>query len=225
MGDRPSSVPHNPMHPSSRHLIVLVLAGLLALPAAAAGHAVAGAKAPAPNAWLAAAPASVRVSFSERVNGTPDALTVVNAAGTRVSGPATIRAKVVTAPLTTTAPGRYAYAYSVESLDGHIIGAAYAFSVRVRTPAARPVSLVLAGRSVRLSGGRVGVRTLRLWPGAGAGTVRWTSPLLAAPFIWNVRNGAASGLLPFPGTYTVETRIRTGTFSELIATGTAVIEP
>ncbi len=225
MGGRPSSVPHNPMHQHPHHLIVLALVGLLVLPAAAAAHAVAGAKVPMPNAVLAVAPGSVRVAFSEPVKGTTDALTVVNAAGVRVSGPARFGSQAVTAPLTTTAPGRYAYAYSVESLDGHVITAAFAFAVRARTPAANPVSLTLAGRRVRLSGGRVGIRTLRLWADAQEGTVRWTSPLLAAPFIWTIHNGVAHGLLPFAGAYTLEARVRTGTFNELIATSTTTIEP
>ena len=196
---------------------------MLALPATALAHAVAGAKTPAPNAVLTAAPTNVRVAFSEPIRGAADALVIVAADGTRVSGPAVIAGKTISAPTASTAPGRYAYAYSVESLDGHVITAAFAFAVRAATPAATPVVLSLGRHRARLSGNRAGLRTLRLWTGAKEGTVRWTSPLLPAPFIWTIRNGVASGLLPFAGEYTVEARVRTGTFSELITTTTTTI--
>ncbi|MGI9188140.1 MAG: copper resistance CopC family protein [Gaiellales bacterium] len=207
------------------HLIPLLLVFALAVPTLALAHAVAGAKTPAPNAILAAAPATVRVAFSEPIRGTADALIVVAADGTRVSGPAAINGRTLSASLNDSASGRYAYAYTVESLDGHVVSAACAYAVRSRTPAASAVPLTFGRRQARLSGNRVGLRTLRLWAGAKEGTVRWTSPLLAAPFVWTIHNGVASGLLPFAGAYTVEARVRTGTFSESITTTTTTITP
>ena len=207
------------------HLIPALLVLLLVLPAMAVAHAVAGAKTPAPNAVLTAVPPIARVVFSEPVRGTADALVVVAADGTRVSGPAVISGRTLSAPVTGTAPGRYAYAYTVESLDGHVITAGFAFAVRTTTPSAESASIDFGRHRAHLSGARAGLRTLRLWASAKEGTVRWTSPLLAAPFVWTIRGGAASGLLPFAGPYTVEARVRTGTFSELTTTTTITIAP
>jgi hypothetical protein len=132
---------------------------------------------------------------------------------------------VLTAPLSVLGPGRYAYTYTVESLDGHVITGSVAFAVRTRTRAASPASVMLTDRRVRLSGARVGQRTLRLWAGVREGTVRWMSPLVAAPFVWTIRDGKASGLLPFAGDYTLEVRARTSLFHETIATGATTIQP
>jgi hypothetical protein len=142
-----------------------------------------------------------------------------------VSGSTTITGGVLTAPLSALAPGRYAYTYTVESLDGHVITGSLAFAVRTRTRAATPATVVLTDRRVRLSGARVGQRTLRLWAGVREGTVRWTSPLVTAPFVWTIRDGKASGLLPFAGDYTLEVRARTSLFHETIAIGTTTIQP
>jgi methionine-rich copper-binding protein CopC len=201
------------------------LLALLLLPAAAAGHASLRTAAPAANATLATSPTGLRVVFSEPVTGTADALVAVGPDGTRISGPATINGAVVTASLPQLAPGRYAYVYTVESVDGHVITGSVAFAVRTRTRAASPVSVMLTDRRVRLSGARVGQRTLRFWDGVREGTVRWTSPLVAAPFVWTIRDGKASGLLPFAGDYTLEVRARTSLFHETIATGSTTIQP
>ena len=208
----------------SKHLLIPLLA-LLLLPAAAAGHASLRTAAPAANATLQTSPTSLRLVFSEHVTGSGDALVAVGADGVRVSGSTTITGGVLTAPLSALAPGRYAYTYTVESLDGHVITGSLAFAVRTRTRAATPATVVLTDRRVRLSGARVGQRTLRLWAGVREGTVRWTSPLVTAPFVWTIRDGKASGLLPFAGDYTLEVRARTSLFHETIAIGTTTIQP
>jgi methionine-rich copper-binding protein CopC len=205
--------------------LLIPLLALLLLPAAAAGHASLRTAAPAANATLQTSPTSLRLVFSERVTGSGDALVAVGADGVRVSGSTTITGGVLTAPLSALAPGRYAYTYIVESLDGHVITGSLAFAVRTRTRAATRATVVLTDRRVRLSGARVGQRTLRLWAGVREGTVRWTSPLVAAPFVWTIRHGKASGLLPFAGDYTLEVRARTSLFHETIAIGTTTIQP
>ena len=218
----------SPTDPSTltMHLrLLLPLIALLLLPAVAAGHASVRTEAPAANATLRTSPANVRMVFSEPVTGTADALVAIGPDGARISSPARINGAVVTASLPPLPPGRYAYLYTVESLDGHVVSGSIAFAVRVRTPAATPSSIALSNRRVRLSGARVGQRTLRLWPGVNEGTVRWTSPLLAAPFVWTIHAGTAIGLLPFPGDYALEVRARTSLFHETIATGTVAIQP
>ena len=205
--------------------LLIPLLALLLLPAAAAGHASLRSATPAANATLQTSPTSLRLVFSEHVNGSGDALVAVSADGVRVSGAATITGGVLTASLSALRPGRYAYSYTVESLDGHVITGSVAFAVRTRTRAATPTSVMLNDRRVRLSGARVGQRTLRFWAGVREGTVRWTSPLLAAPFVWTIRDGNASGLLPFAGDYALEVRARTSLFHETIATGTTTIQP
>ena len=205
--------------------LLLPLIALLLLPAAAAGHASVRAAAPAANATLQTRPTGVRMVFSEPVTGTADALVAIGADGVRISSPARINGAVVTASLPQLQPGRYAYLYTVESLDGHVVSGSIAFAVRARTPPAMPSSVALTNRRVGLSGARVGQRTLRLWPGVKEGTVRWTSPLLSAPLVWTIRAGTAYGLLPFPGDYALEVRARTSLFHETIATGTVAIQP
>jgi methionine-rich copper-binding protein CopC len=200
--------------------LLIPLLALLLLPAAAAGHASLRTAVPAANATLQTSPTSLRLVFSEHVSGSSEALVAV-----RVSGAPTITGGVLTAPLSVLGPGRYAYTYTVESLDGHVITGSVAFAVRTRTRAASPASVMLTDRRVRLSGARVGQRTLRLWAGVREGTVRWMSPLVAAPFVWTIRDGKASGLLPFAGDYTLEVRARTSLFHETIATGATTIQP
>lgn len=210
---------------------LLSLSGLLALVAAlvavpgAQAHAVITKRVPAANAVLTRAPSTIAVTFNEDVTGGPDALVLVDARGTALSGAAAIVGRTVSAPVPLLPPGRYAYATSITSADGHPVRVGTAFAVGVRTPAAAATTLVLGGRRVRLSGARIGVRTLSLPAPLRTGTVLWVPAVLGAPLSWPLADGRATGLLPFPGRYDVIVRAQRGALSETVLTGHGEIAP
>ncbi|MBM3680549.1 MAG: copper resistance protein CopC [Actinobacteria bacterium] len=204
-------------------VLPVLLAGL-ALAGAAHGHAGAATLSPAADQRLAGPPPMIRIVFSERVSGGPTALRLVDAAGRSRAGAARITGRELTAQVTgTLGPGRYAYAYAVTGTDGHVIRRAVPFAVKVATPAAAATTVTLAGQRLRLSGARVGVRTLALWGGLEDGTAEWRHPLLDAPFAWTFVAGRASGMLPFPGTYRLTVRALVDGFSERTVSGTVTI--
>jgi methionine-rich copper-binding protein CopC len=204
-------------------ILIILLLALSDVPAY--GHAGLVSASPSADGVLERSPTAVRLRFSEPVTGGPDALVVVDATGSRISGTARLDGDRLSTPLGPLGTGRYAYAYDIVSVDGHEVIAASAFAVGVATPRAVPVRIALGTRRLALSGARVGVRSIRLWGGLREGTVRWTSPLLGAPFVWTFHDGVARGMLPFSGTYAVEVRARVGVFGERIASGTVEIAP
>lgn len=207
-----------------RRLILLALLALLALPALAGAHATTGSLSPAPDVDLVEPPPVIRVVFGERVTVGAGALRLVDAAGRDRAGTARLEGRELTAQVRgTLGPGRYAYAYVVTSADGHVIRRAIAFSVRSRTPAAKAATVTLSGQRLRLSGAKVGTRTLSLWGGLREGTAEWRHPALDAPLTWTFRGGRATGLLPFPGTYRLTVRALADGFSERTVTGTVTI--
>ena len=149
---------------------------------------------------------SARVVFSESVSGGGDALRILTATGGSLSQPARVSGSVVTASATSALPaGRYALAYHVTSEDGHVIGNARGFSVRLADPVSAPQTVTLSGTSVGLSGTRVGTRSLKLKGELrrAIGQVTWRLPGFPEPFEWSLAKGKARGMLPFPGTYSV----------------------
>ncbi|MFM7552606.1 MAG: copper resistance CopC family protein [Actinomycetota bacterium] len=205
-------------------VVLLALLGTLAGAATALGHAGLSSLSPAPDARLVEPPPTIRIVFSERVSGGPDALHLVDAAGRSRAGAARIAGRELAAQVTgTLGPGRYAYAYVVTSGDGHVIRRAVPFAVKVATPAATATTVTLSGQRLRLSGARVGVRTLTLWGGLEDGTAEWRHPFLDAPFTWTFAAGRASGMLPFPGTYRLTVRALVDGFSERTVSGTVTI--
>ncbi len=207
-----------------RRAVVALLVLLIAPPGAAHGHTSTGSLSPAPDVNLIESPPVIRVAFGGRVTAGAGALRVVDAAGHRRAGAARLTGRVLTAPVRgTLGPGRYAYAYVVTSADGHAIRRAVAFSVRSRTPAAKATAVTLSGQRLRLSGAKVGVRTLSLWGGLREGTAEWRHSALDAPLTWTFRAGRARGMLPFPGTYRLTVRARPDGFSERVVSGTVTI--
>jgi len=170
---------------------------------------------------------TARVTFNEAVTGSTTALRVVNAAGVAVSGAARVSGSSVSASVPSLAAGRYALVYRVTSADGHVIANALGFSVRRADPPAKPVSLRLSRDKVSMSGIRVGTRTVRL---SGAlrnaiGQVTWRLPGFPESFEWNLSRGKASGMLPFPGTYSVTITAFASASSTRTLTGTVRISP
>jgi len=205
--------------------LALALLVLALLPAGAAhGHAGAATLSPAADGRLIEPPPTIRIVFSERVMGGADALRLVDAAGRPRAGAPRLSGRELTAQVRgTLGPGRYGYAFAVTSADGHGIRRAVAFAVKSGTPAARATTVTLSGQRLRLSGSRVGVRTLALWGGLEEGTAEWRHPFLDAPFIWTFAAGRATGMLPFPGTYRLTVRALVDGFSERTVSGTVTI--
>jgi methionine-rich copper-binding protein CopC len=204
--------------------LLLVLTTVLVSATAALGHAGVRSLSPAPDTRLIEPPPTIRVVFSERITGGAGALRLVDAAGRSRAGAPRIAGRELTAQVTgTLGPGRYAYAYEVTSGDGHVIRRAVPFAVEVPTPAAPAATVTLGGQRLRLSGARVGVRTLALWGGLEEGTAEWRHPFLDTPLTWTFAAGRARGMLPFPGTYRLTVRALADGFSERTVSGTVTI--
>lgn len=204
-------------------IAITILLALL-LPAHAGAHALVTDRSPAADAVLPRSPGEIRITWSEPV--TAATLAGIAADGAAITGPVWSDGTVLRAQVAAPLPaGRYAYATTATSADGHVVAVATAFAVRLPTPDAAATTITAGDHRLRLSGARVGVRTVRLWGRLRSGTIRWTTPLVPAPFVWTFRNGAARGMLPFAGTYTFEVRVRTGPFTEVIARGSAEIAP
>lgn len=195
------------------------LGGLLAPPASA--HARLLETTPAANSAASSAPRTISARFNETVRGTPGRCLLLTAS----RGPVPLEqmqcsgstlSATVRAPLT---PGRYVATYRATSADGHLVEAAVAFAVRTSTPVARPMTAVWSGQPVRLSGAVVGVRTLRLPWGRAIGTVSWRHARFSGALTWQVRDGVASGMLPFPGRYRVRVAVWESAWTEHVLTG------
>ena len=199
--------------------------GLLVLlvPALAFGHAVASNHNPRANANLQVAPKKISVTLNEDVEATQSKLVLIDSSGKVRSDTPRVQGRTLVAPVRGLTAGRYAYTYEVTSADGHVVRSAVAFSIRASTPTATPTTITLNGRRLRLSGARVGIRSLRLWGGLQEGTVEWSHPSLPAPLVWNFQRSIASGLLPFAGTYTVRVRALVGGFDEKVVSGQVTI--
>ncbi|MFM8611432.1 MAG: copper resistance protein CopC [Actinomycetota bacterium] len=203
---------------------MLLVALAIALPPVAGGHASTASLSPPPDAELATSPSAIRVVFGERITGGADALRLVDASGrSRATAPRIAGREVSARIRGALGPGRYAYAYVITSGDGHVIRRAVPFAVKATTPAATATTVTLSGQRLRLSGARVGVRTLTLWGGLEDGTAEWRHPFLDAPFTWTFAAGRASGMLPFPGTYRLTVRALVDGFSERTVSGTVTI--
>ena len=164
---------------------------------------------PADGAVMSTAPTWARIVFSDPVTGASNGVSVIDASGRRYSGASEYWGSTVTVPLRGLTRGRYALMYRVTSDDGHVISRASGFSVGLPDPSAVPTTMSLGGQTVRITGTRVGKRTIGLpWPKA-IGEVSWRLPGVAESFTWAVVNGQAQGMLPFAGVYRVIIKVYT----------------
>jgi methionine-rich copper-binding protein CopC len=117
-------------------LAAVTLAAWLALPAAAAAHAVLVKSSPARRAVLTAPPARVELTFNERLEAAYSTVSVSAADNARVDD-----GKVVVGPddprrlsvgVAGLKPGSYAVKFRVLSVDGHLVEGAFPFEVRPR---------------------------------------------------------------------------------------------
>lgn len=108
-------------------LIVILVAGLTATPAAA--HASLVASSPPAGAAVTIAPTEVELIFSEDVTA-PSIIAVTGPGGSQVAaGPTQVRNALVVQPLTSlTAAGVYKIAYRVVSADGHPVSGELTFT-------------------------------------------------------------------------------------------------
>ena len=198
-----------------------IAAAITTAPTPALAHASAVAVSPAQGAVLTSSPSLARVNFNESVTGGSDAVRVVNSAGKTMSSAARVVGSIATAPVSRLSAGRYAVTWNVVSEDGHRVTQASGFSVALRDPVAEPVTLSLSGRSIDLSGDRVGTRTLALGGTLkrAIGQVEWRFPGMSAPFVWKLSAGRATGMLPFAGTYSVTIRAYSSATSSTTLTG------
>ena len=88
---------------------------------------------PAEKSIVAEAPLAISLMFNEDLlllgDKNPNRVDVVDEAGIKVSGEATVNGPIISAPLTIESPGRYNVSYRVASADGHIVTGDYHFTV------------------------------------------------------------------------------------------------
>ena len=117
--------------------LVAGLLGLLAFsPVGLLGHAFLVKSVPGRRAVVAQPPARVDLWFSERLEGAYSRVSVEDAQGRRVDrGDGAVSrddARRLTVALPPLAPGTYTVRYRVLSVDGHIVEAAFSFTVEGR---------------------------------------------------------------------------------------------
>ncbi len=88
---------------------------------------------PAEKSIVAEAPLAISLMFNEDLlllgDKNPNQVEVVDEAGIKVSGEATVNGPIISAPLAIESPGRYNVSYRVASGDGHIVTGGYDFTV------------------------------------------------------------------------------------------------
>lgn len=82
---------------------------------------------------VAEAPLAISLMFDEELlilgDKNPNQIEVIDEAGNKVSGVATVNGPIISAPLTIENPGRYNVTYRVASGDGHVVTGKYHFTV------------------------------------------------------------------------------------------------
>ena len=88
---------------------------------------------PAEKSIVAEVPLALSLMFNEDLlllgDKNPNQVEVVDEAGMKVSGEASVNSPIISAPLTIESPGRYNVSYRVASADGHIVTGEYHFTV------------------------------------------------------------------------------------------------
>lgn len=113
----------------------VILSGLLlVVPLGVAAHAFLVKSMPPRRAVLAQPPTRVDLWFNERLEGAYSRVSVLDAEGRRVDlgdgGVGRDDARLLTVSLPPIRPGAYTVRYRVLSVDGHVVDAAYSFTVK-----------------------------------------------------------------------------------------------
>ena len=116
----------------SLRAVVALVFSILLIPSASA-HTQLVSSNPASGATIAEFPTEVSLTFSEDLlvigDKNPNQVEVLDEAGIKVSGVATVNGPIISAPLTIENPGRYKVTYRVASADGHIVEGNYHFTL------------------------------------------------------------------------------------------------
>lgn len=168
-----------------RRLLCVLAAGVLAMASAggvAAAHATLIGTDPADGAALATAPASVSATFSEDLQPTFPAMTVIGPDGARWStGETSVDGRIATVDLRPLGPaGTYTANYRVTSADGHVISGSWSFEFVVpgtgtsstAAPSTAPASAPAAAPE-ETSGPAVWPAAVGVVVAAGAGLWWW----------------------------------------------------
>jgi len=189
---------------------MVILGSLLCAvtPGTAHAHADVVRTTPRNGSVVAQAPEVVIVTFSEEV--TVAAAGLQGAGGRTLPSTATMAGSVLTiTPRSSLRTERIVTAsWTVRSDDGHSVSGATAFIIGNRSPAGIPIPIQTLPRvSTALTSDRPGPTSLTVDWAATSGRIEWTNAELAEPLTWSVRalgrRATASGVLPWPGSWSM----------------------
>lgn len=194
----------------------LTAGALAAATTSASAHAGIESSTPRNGAQLKAAPTAVSLTFAEKVKLDGKGSRLIDGTGKRVPAKVTAKGtKVLYVPATTLAPGRYAAAWHLISVDGDTVEGAISFTVAQPNPKGTPVTIPTTPKvPTTLSAATPGSRTIVFDSKATAGDVEWTSTAIPEPITWEAAgNGskvAAKGVLPTAGTWSFTATLTKG---------------
>lgn len=207
------------IHRPLRLLVIVALVGVWLVTGApnASAHAGIASSTPANGAQLSGAPKAVTLVFEEKVTLNGKGTRIIDGEGKTVPSVATATGrKVVLVPKSPLAPGRYAAAWHLISVDKDAVDGAISFTVATANPRGKSVVVDTLPRvPTILSAALPGHRKLTFTTRAKTGDVEWTSAGLTEPITWSVKgNGKtarASGVLPQAGTWSFTATLVNGT--------------
>jgi len=194
-----------------------VLGAAILLAPTAWAHADLVSSSPKDGAQLASAPASIRVTFDERVTMNGKGTRVMDGEGKVVPSTSSLSNKNKTLTVTPTSPlrrGRYLVTYNVVSVESHLIPGALAFSVATPNPTGTPLAITTMPKvPTTLSAPVVGARTITVTTPIRSGEVWWHSALVPEPLVWQLHGdgtkASASGMLPLSGDWSFDVNLST----------------
>ncbi|MDD2857503.1 MAG: copper resistance protein CopC [Candidatus Nanopelagicales bacterium] len=210
-------------------LVAAVLGSLIILvsPTPASAHADMDTSSPANGAVLAKAPKTITLSFSEPVD--VDTVQVLDGqarpltSATKVNG-----ASIIVTPAAALPAGAITTQWKVKSDDGHVVTGAVSFIVGSRPVTGRPVTVTTTPHvPTVLSGARAGQLSVGFTTAMTSGEVAWSTQSLTGPITWvavgNGRKATATGVLPFPGTWTMQATLVGKAGQVVVTTGTVTL--
>ena len=197
---------------------------LLVNPASASALADLNSSEPINGTVISRAPSKVVLTFSEPVE--LQSAQLFNSAAKPVPNSAKISGALLTiTPTTPLSTGTNVAQWAVKSDDGHVVSGAIAFvvgkAVKQSTPTAVKTMPVVA---TTLNGNHPGQLVITMTSASTSGEIEWSNPALAGPITWrasgNGKKVTSTGVLPFPGAWTMNATLVGKGGSVLITTGT-----
>jgi methionine-rich copper-binding protein CopC len=212
-------------------LVAAVLGSLLLLvsPAPAFAHADLIRSTPSNGSVVSQAPSTIRLTFSETV--TLDSAVILDASGASLPARGVIDGAVLTlTPASPLRPGATTVTFEVTSDDGHQFNGAIAFVIGKPGPRGPAQSIQTTPMVItQLLGSRPGYLTVSFGRKATSGEVVWTSPNLKGSLTWHVHargmKSEATGVLPFPGAWSMKATLVSAKGALVITSGTATLHP